>query len=226
MIGNIYNNTWPWWSQASSNGVVYPVFTHRTDQDSPATIKYSIDYSKFTRWVNNYHTASVKVTGFKQYYLNGIAQDTDSVNNIESGISNVKFTAALNSYPFIANVKTTFPVNSVLCGSKAIPFTRNKDGATFTVNSNGTYLVNALKPPVSAFSASPLNGKAPLTVKFTDKSTNNPTSWYWDFGDNSTSTVQNPVHTYAKAGEFTIKLTVKNSVGTNSVSKKSYIIVK
>ena len=95
-----------------------------------------------------------------------------------------------------------------------------------TVTKSGFIVVNALKPPVSAFSASPLSGKAPLTVTFTDKSTNNPTSWSWDFGDKSTSTVKNPAHKYTKAGKFTVKLTVKNSKGTNSVTKPGYIIVK
>jgi PKD repeat protein len=86
--------------------------------------------------------------------------------------------------------------------------------------------VNALKPPLPAFSASPLNGKAPMTVRFTDKSTNNPDSWSWDFGDKSTSTLHNPVHKYAKAGKYAVKLTVKNSKGTNWVIKKGYIVAK
>jgi len=63
-------------------------------------------------------------------------------------------------------------------------------------------------------------------VTFTDKSTNNPTSWSWDFGDKSTSMVKNPTHKYTKAGKFTVKLTVKNSKGTNWITKPGYIIVK
>ncbi len=86
--------------------------------------------------------------------------------------------------------------------------------------------VSLLKSPVPAFSASPLNGKAPLTTTFTDKSTNNPTTWFWDFGDKSTTTVKNPIHKYTKAGKFTVKLIVKNSKGTNSVTKPGYIVVK
>jgi hypothetical protein len=63
---------------------------------------------------------------------------------------------------------------------------------------------------VAAFSASPLSGKAPLTVKFTDKSTGAPTSWFWNFGDGKTSTEQNPMHTYTTEGTYTVRLTVKN----------------
>jgi PKD repeat protein len=228
VVGGIHNNTWPWWSQASSNAVVYPAFTHRTDQDSPSTIKYSIDYSKFTKWVNNYHDASVRVTGFKQYYLNGLAQDTASVNLIESDNSTVKFTPKLNGYPFITNVHTTFPVNSVLCGNTAIPFTRNKDGATFTVSKKGIYVVTSNIPTrvISQFSASPTSGTFPLKVKFTDESKGSPTSWSWDFGDKTISKDQNPVHKYTKSGKYTVNLTVKNAAGSNTAKKTNYITVK
>lgn len=62
------------------------------------------------------------------------------------------------------------------------------------------YMASIVYPPVASFSASP-SGKKPLTVKFTDKSTNSPTSWSWNFGDKTTSKLQNPVHKYTKAGK-------------------------
>jgi PKD repeat protein len=39
------------------------------------------------------------------------------------------------------------------------------------------------------------------------------TNWAWTFGDGSTSTLQNPTHTYSTAGTFTATLTVTNSSG-------------
>ncbi len=79
------------------------------------------------------------------------------------------------------------------------------------------------KKPVAAFSASPTSGKVPLKVQFTDKSTNSPTSWKWDFGDGTTSTTHNPLHTYIKAGTLTVTLTATNSAGSSTVTKKNYI---
>ncbi|WP_141241588.1 PKD domain-containing protein, partial [Methanosarcina spelaei] len=79
--------------------------------------------------------------------------------------------------------------------------------------------------PVSAFSASTTSGKAPLNVKFTDKSTGTPTKWKWNFGDGKTSTQQNPTHKYSKAGIYTVKLTVTNAAGSNTVTKSNYITV-
>ena len=62
-------------------------------------------------------------------------------------------------------------------------------------------------------------------MKFIDKSTNNPASWQWNFGDKSTSTTQNPTHKYTKAGKYTVSLIVKNAAGSNTTTKPNYITV-
>lgn len=58
-----------------------------------------------------------------------------------------------------------------------------------------------------------------LLALFTDTSTGSPTSWSWDFGDNSTSTLQNPRHTYSAAGTYEVKLTATNAGGANTKAK-------
>ena len=79
--------------------------------------------------------------------------------------------------------------------------------------------------PVADFTGTPTTGDAPLTVNFTDQTTNGPTSWNWDFGDGGTSTVQNPVHQYTVSGSFTVKLTATNDCGSGTETKTDYIIV-
>ena len=81
-------------------------------------------------------------------------------------------------------------------------------------------------PPVAGFSATPLSGNKPLQVAFTDSSTGDITGWSWDFGDGSTSTEQNPSHTYSKPGRYTVSLTVTGLLGTNVYTKTDYIDVK
>lgn len=71
-------------------------------------------------------------------------------------------------------------------------------------------------PITAAFTADTINGTAPLTVTFTDTSTGTPTSWLWDFGDGTTSTVQNPSHTFTTPGNYTTSLTVTNATGSGS----------
>jgi PKD repeat protein len=59
-------------------------------------------------------------------------------------------------------------------------------------------------------------------VEFTDRSTGNPTSWSWNFGDGATSTARNPTHIYLLPGDYTATLTVRDSAG--DTSSKSVVI--
>jgi PKD repeat protein len=51
---------------------------------------------------------------------------------------------------------------------------------------------------------------------FDDETSGNPVSWQWDFGDNTTSTQQNPGHTYADTGTYKVTLKVTNREGCDS----------
>jgi PKD repeat protein len=79
--------------------------------------------------------------------------------------------------------------------------------------------------PESNFTADKRGGRAPLTVNFTDLSIGNPTEWDWSFGDGILSDVQNPVHNYTAAGNYTVSLTVRNDGGSSTETKTDYIIV-
>jgi len=46
-------------------------------------------------------------------------------------------------------------------------------------------------------------------VQFLDLSTGNPFSWFWDFGDSTYSTEQNPVHLYQQPGTYYVCLTIE-----------------
>ena len=70
-------------------------------------------------------------------------------------------------------------------------------------------------PPVGEFTATPTSGVYPLTVAFSDLSTGEIDSWNWDFGDGSTTTVQNPSHTYTTAGTFLVVLQVVGPGGSD-----------
>ena len=99
---------------------------------------------------------------------------------------------------------------------------------TFTnVAANHTIAATFLAdPPVANFTATPLTGGVPLNVQFTDTSTNNPTSWIWNFGDTMNTTVsyaQHPNHTYEYPGNYSVKLWAMNEGGTGYVEKQGYI---
>ena len=56
------------------------------------------------------------------------------------------------------------------------------------------------------------NGQFGSIFQFNDLSTGG-SSWYWDFGDGSTSTLQNPVNTFPGAGTYTVTQIVYNQFG-------------
>ncbi|KYG74989.1 gliding motility-associated-like protein [Roseivirga ehrenbergii] len=62
------------------------------------------------------------------------------------------------------------------------------------------------------FSATPTQSCSnPQIVSFTDQSVN-PDTWSWNFGDGGTSRVKNPSHTYTTTGNFTVRLTVQDTI--------------
>jgi PKD repeat protein len=77
-------------------------------------------------------------------------------------------------------------------------------------------LVLAVGVPVPTFTSAPPNGVAPLSVTFTDTSTQSPTGWQWDFDNDGTidSTVQNPTHVYTLPGVYTVRQIVSNEAGS------------
>jgi len=84
-------------------------------------------------------------------------------------------------------------------------------------------------PPVPDFTASPTYGTVPLTVQFTDLSTNYPYIWSWNFGDGSIVTginQANPVHVYNTPGVYNVTLYALNSDGVGEkITKLSYVTV-
>lgn len=107
-------------------------------------------------------------------------------------------------------------------------------GGTYPNNNYGWGLINIKKaldnvpepntPPVANFS-SDVSSTCTGIVKFSDKSTSGPTSWLWEFGDGTTSTLQNPSHTYSTNNTYTVKLTATNSFGFDTTTKTSFISV-
>lgn len=79
-------------------------------------------------------------------------------------------------------------------------------------------------PPVADFAIN-TNFSCSGIINFTDISLNSPDSWLWDFGDGNTSTDQNPVHSYAQNGQFTVTLTTTNQYGSDNVTQTNVVVV-
>lgn len=110
---------------------------------------------------------------------------------------------------------------------------------TYTVsltatNANGTdvetksgYIKATSSIPVAGFDMTTTRvGTIPHTVQFEDTSAGaEPKTYLWDFGDGTTSTDKNPMHTYEQPGTFNVTLTITNAYGTATNSKQGYVTV-
>ncbi|HNB82167.1 MAG TPA: PKD domain-containing protein, partial [Chitinophagaceae bacterium] len=70
--------------------------------------------------------------------------------------------------------------------------------------------------PVAAFTSDSTTILCGHKVKFTDQSIQ-AFSWLWDFGDQSSSTLQHPTHIFTSPGTYSVKLKVLNPLGADSV---------
>lgn len=87
------------------------------------------------------------------------------------------------------------------------------------------YITVTIPAPVANFTGDILSGAAPLTVNFTDTSTNTPTSWAWDFKNLGVtdSILQNPTFVYTTPGTYSVKLTAANAGGSNTLVQTGYV---
>ncbi len=108
-----------------------------------------------------------------------------------------------------SNGEITESINPTL-NSDSVFTLKVTDGAACTIN---TSLAVKLSPDAAAsFEFSIIN----QTVNFLGATGNGITSWAWDFGDMTTSTEQNPQHTYTKLGTYAVTLVVTNSCGSST----------
>ncbi len=111
-------------------------------------------------------------------------------------------------------------------GKYSVSLTVTGPGGADTIEKIDFITVLKKESLLADFSASPTQGVGPLTVNFNDLSSGGDVaSWQWDFGDGEGSTEQNPAHTYAKAGLFTVSLTATGPLGSNTGTKAGLIKV-
>ncbi len=86
--------------------------------------------------------------------------------------------------------------------------------------------VTGLQRPVAAFDYDPKDAASGEIVGFSDQSTDDGTivGWDWDFGDGGNSTDQNPNHSYAEGGTYTVSLTVTDDDGLTDTTSQEVTI--
>ncbi|AKB51994.1 Chitin binding protein [Methanosarcina barkeri str. Wiesmoor] len=113
-------------------------------------------------------------------------------------------------------------------GTYTVSLTVSNTGGSNT-ETKADYIVPVLPDsPVADFSVDVTSGSAPLTVQFTDLTTNRPVSWAWDFESDGIidSYEQNPPWTYNAAGNYTVTMTASNLAASDTVTRVNLISVE
>jgi parallel beta-helix repeat protein len=113
-------------------------------------------------------------------------------------------------------------------GSYTIKLTVTDDNGNINSKTKTVTVLN--RPPVACFTYTPLNPLVGQKVTFDASSSYDPygkiVSYKWNFGDGYTGTGKIVTHTYSKAGQFTVKLTVTDNDGKSSSTSKTVTVVK
>jgi subtilisin family serine protease len=187
-----------------------------------------VTVSTVSSWGSNYGATKVdlaapgqnilstyNVSGYYQF-KGGTSMATPHVSGVAALIKSIN--------PQLTNTEIK---NIILNSVDVIPSLSGKVLTSGRLNANKAVLA-AQAPqtkPVANFSGTPTTGTAPLTVTFTDRSTNGPTAWNWSFGDGTFSSTKNPTHVYTSSGMHTVSLNASNSAGSNTFTRSGYINV-
>jgi PKD repeat protein len=179
-------------------------------------------------------TINVDSTGFTTYTSGGTATYVNSATLVTNLRRASKYTPAVETYELqtyndFVDLGGEFPSCYMLCGyqlwSVWDPAIYEETPST---RWDAILAFNSVSAPGADFTASPLTGTTPLSVTFTDASTNNPTSWLWERNDGSGwatfSTSQNPSASFT-TGTWSVRLTATNANGSNTASQTDYIVV-
>ncbi len=100
-----------------------------------------------------------------------------------------------------------------IAGTYTITLTASNSSGSNTFTRTNYITVDAA--PTANFTYT-VNG---ATATFTNTTVGNASSYLWDFGDGGTSTLANPVHTYANPGSYNVVLTATNACGSSTKTK-------
>ena len=164
-------------------------------------------------------TETCPVSGFSANATEGPAPLTVEFSGTSTGSpTHWRWDFGDGSFDTNSNITHTFP-------NTGIYNVRPTSGNPYCRSSSSVQTISVGAPNVD-FSAVTTEGLIPLTVAFTGTEPALLPVWLWEFGDGATSTEQNPVHTYASGGTYTVNLSATNSYGTGVKSKTGYITVK
>jgi len=150
---------------------------------------------------------------------NGTAPLTVAFSNLSADATNYLWTFGDGNTSTLVNPANTYTNPGIFSVTLMAIGAGGTNAVTYT-----NYISVSTPPPLAGFTATPTNGTAPLTVTFSNLSSD-ATNYLWAFGDGNTSTLINPANFYTNPGLFSVTLMVVGAGGTNVVTYTNYISV-
>ncbi len=193
-----------------------PIVTYNTAGTYSATLVASNAQFSDTRVLNDFVVVNPTPTAGFNSSNNG---STVSFSNTSVNAVSYSWSFGDNSSSVEENPVHTYAND----GSYTVTLTVTNACGTAISTKN----VTVVTKPTANFNATNTNGCAPLTVTFNNTSSNNATSFQWEFpgGTPSSSTDKNPIVTYAAAGLYSVSLTSSNAAGSSTAAQSNYVSV-
>ncbi|MFY8021920.1 MAG: PKD domain-containing protein [Bacteroidia bacterium] len=206
-------NTTLQWGDPGYPNIIYPISIRATSD------RGCISNNTITRQIKNAPTAIISMSYPTSQCLNGNAFNfrNASLNNWPSYVNGNKWTWG-NGDSNVTTIYNDYTYTSE-GNYRVYLITYANTGCTDT-----TFMdVDVLSAPVASFTH---NASCSNNVSFTNQSVH-ATSYSWDFGNGTSSTLANPSITYASGGSYNVKLTINgsNSCGTISSVDSETVVV-
>jgi PKD repeat protein len=205
------------------------IFCNNEFINGSSTIK--LHGNVFMNNFTNYYSVNLRSNDNTNIYLNNLI-DCTRIKLYSTGTYNtsspVSYTYAGQEYTgYLGNYYSSYTgtdSNGDGVGDESISFGSGTDSYPLMGAWNADDNEIEVVAPEAEFSADVTSGDAPLTVNFSDASTD-AENWSWDLdGDGvEDSNETNPQFTYAEAGTYNVTLTVSNSAGSDTETKVGYI---
>ncbi|MBU0488729.1 MAG: PKD domain-containing protein [Bacteroidetes bacterium] len=165
------------------------------------------DLSHIPAQTNDNVTEQTQPEVHKNSALPVVVENTQASSNSEKAIS------------FVNSEKTVSEKTAVITKAETSPVNPDAGIQTTTDYNDESWFTKSGENPDANFTYSASSGCGSLTVKFTPKENGERYSYYWVFGDGTTSTNAIPDHYYTKSGRFSVSLTVTDNPTSNSATE-------
>ena len=200
---------------------------------TPANFAYVVEQTGTTL---NIYEPSGGILGSPVYVYTGWSSGTNYVSITINGSGKIQY--AVGTFTIVGGNITGLGASAVIYTSTSIPTFPMIAAAVLSVGT-GPYFYGILDTfisggtlvdiPVASFSYAV--GGTPETINFTDTSEfeDSTTTWTWNFGDGTTSTLQSPTHVFPTQtnplNTYPVTLTVTNSLGSESTTQQIPVII-